>query len=56
MLLQLCDGVYSLHEPEGQPEVEVVFIHGLQSGDSKDAYENAYWTTWLVRVGSQDNC
>ncbi|KAG0563835.1 hypothetical protein KC19_8G062900 [Ceratodon purpureus] len=53
---KLCDGVYSLHEPGGQPEVEVVFIHGLQSGDPKDAYDNAYWTTWLGRDGSRDNC
>ncbi|KAG0608147.1 hypothetical protein M758_8G082400 [Ceratodon purpureus] len=49
---KLCDGVYSLYEPEGQPELEMVFIHGLQSGDFKDAY----WTTWLARDGSQDNC
>ncbi|KAG0604254.1 hypothetical protein M758_10G157100 [Ceratodon purpureus] len=51
---KLCDGVYALHEPEGQPEVEVVFIHGLsirELGDSKDAY----WTTWLAKDGS-DNC
>ncbi|KAG0564104.1 hypothetical protein KC19_8G083000 [Ceratodon purpureus] len=53
---KLCDGVYSLYEPEGQPEVEIVFIHGLQLGHSEDAYEHAYWTTWLARDGSQDNC
>ncbi|KAG0560197.1 hypothetical protein KC19_10G161400 [Ceratodon purpureus] len=50
---KLCDGVYALHEPEGQPEVEVVFIHGLSNpglGDSKDAY----WTTWLAKDGSDD--
>ncbi|KAG0557103.1 hypothetical protein KC19_11G102400 [Ceratodon purpureus] len=53
---KLCDGVYSLYEPEGQPEVEIVFIHGLQSDDPKDACNDAYWTTWLARDGSQDNC
>ena len=51
MLLQLCDGVYSLHEPEGRPEVEMVFIHGLQG-----SIEDAYWTTWLGRDKSEDNC
>jgi hypothetical protein len=51
MLLQLCDGVYSLHEPEGRPEVEMVFIHGLQG-----SIEDAYWTTWLARDESQANC
>jgi hypothetical protein len=51
MLLQLCDGVYSLHEPEGRAEVEMVFIHGLQG-----SIEDAYWTTWLARDGSEDNC
>jgi hypothetical protein len=51
MLLQLCDGVYSLHEPEGRPEVEMVFIHGLQG-----SIEDAYWTTWLARDKSEDNC
>ncbi|KAG0620136.1 hypothetical protein M758_4G192000 [Ceratodon purpureus] len=41
--------IYEFHKPEGQPKVEIVFIHGLQVGD----YENAYWKTWCTRDRSQ---
>ncbi|KAG0578369.1 hypothetical protein KC19_4G017700 [Ceratodon purpureus] len=50
---KLCDGVYSFYEPEGRPQVEVVFIHSLQlDGD----IEKAYWTTWLTRGRPEVNC
>ncbi|KAG0604013.1 hypothetical protein M758_10G137000 [Ceratodon purpureus] len=52
----LCDGVYSLHEPEGKPEVEIIFIHGQSKQGISTPYEKAYWTTWLARDGSSDNC
>jgi len=52
--VQLCDGVYCLHEPEGTFEVEIVFIHGLQL--AKDDLTNAYKRTWLVRGGTKDEC
>ncbi|KAG0580637.1 hypothetical protein KC19_4G188800 [Ceratodon purpureus] len=41
--------IYEFHKPEGQPKVEIVFIHGLQVGD----YQNAYWKTWCTRDRSQ---
>lgn len=49
--MQLSDSVYLLHEPRDQepPQLEVVFVHGLQAWDFKDAY----WKTWLVRDGSK---
>ncbi|KAG0592293.1 hypothetical protein KC19_1G240000 [Ceratodon purpureus] len=43
---QLSDAVYLLHEPEGTPEIDIVFIHGLQLSEYKDAY----WKTWTVPV------
>lgn len=51
----LCkDAVYLFHEPvEQKPEVEIVFIHGLQLGGSS---KEAYLTTWLARDGTGDNC
>ncbi|KAG0566596.1 hypothetical protein KC19_7G075900 [Ceratodon purpureus] len=52
----LCDGVYSLHEPEGKPEVEIIFINGQSKQGISTPYEKAYWTTWLARDGSSDNC
>jgi hypothetical protein len=48
-ILQICDSVFSFHEPErfpkSPPTVEIVFIHGLQLSGFKDAY----WKTWIVR-------
>jgi triacylglycerol esterase/lipase EstA (alpha/beta hydrolase family) len=52
--VQLGDGVYCLHEPEGMFEVEIVFIHGLQL--TKDDLTNAYQKAWLVRDGTKDEC
>lgn len=51
-----CDGVYSLRDPEGEPEVEVVFIHGLSRPGLRGDSKHAYWTTCLARDGSDDNC
>ncbi len=52
--MQLCDGVYCLHEPDGKFEAEIVFIHGLQL--RQDDLTNAYWQAWLVRDGTEDEC
>lgn len=42
--------VYLFHEPpiDQQIEVEIIFLHGLQLGEYKDAY----WKTWRSRDGS----
>jgi GTPase SAR1 family protein len=48
---QLCDGVYLLQKPEGPPDIEITFIHGLERNGSADAYRK----TWLVR-DSEDEC
>jgi hypothetical protein len=41
----ISDAVYLLREPsEGKPEIEIVFIHGLQLS----AYNDAYWETWTT--------
>lgn len=42
--------VYLFHEPpiDQQTEVEIIFLHGLQLGEYKDAY----WKTWRSRDGS----
>ena len=42
--MQICDSVYSFSEPAGRPEMEIVFIHGLQISD----YREAYWKTWVA--------
>jgi hypothetical protein len=52
--VQLCNGVYSFYEPEGLPEAEIVFIHGLQLAEVD--IKNAYSTTWFARDGTEDNC
>ncbi|KAG0631201.1 hypothetical protein M758_1G234900 [Ceratodon purpureus] len=39
---KLSDAVYLLYEPKGTPEIDIVFIHGLQLSQYKDAY----WKTW----------
>jgi hypothetical protein len=45
VLVQISDAVYLLREPsEGKPEIEIVFIHGLQLS----AYNDAYWETWTT--------
>jgi hypothetical protein len=36
--------VYSFSEPAGLPEMEIVFIHGLQISD----YREAFWKTWVA--------
>ena len=37
--------MYLLHAPKGgKPEIEIVFIHGLQVSD----FGNAYWETWTT--------
>ncbi|BFI33763.1 hypothetical protein AXG93_4689s1620 [Marchantia polymorpha subsp. ruderalis] len=41
---QINDAVYELHAPAGVPDVEIVFFHGLQPFDYKDAH----WQTWLT--------
>ena len=49
--MQLVSGcVYLFHEPpiDQQIEVEIIFLHGLQLGEYKDAY----WKTWQSRDGS----
>ncbi|KAG6556105.1 hypothetical protein Mapa_002046 [Marchantia paleacea] len=43
---KINDAVYELHAPAGVPEVEMVFFHGLQPFDYKDAH----WQTWLTRA------
>jgi hypothetical protein len=48
---QLCNHLYLLHQPEGVPQVEFVFIHGLQLSDAN----NAWWTTW-ARKGAKSKC
>jgi hypothetical protein len=53
-VVQLCDGVYSFHEPEGILEAEIVFIHGLQLAEVD--IKNAYSTTWFARDGTRGNC
>ncbi|KAG0632495.1 hypothetical protein M758_1G332400 [Ceratodon purpureus] len=41
----ISGSLYVLSEPDnGLPNVDVVFIHGLQEGD----YKEAYWKTWTV--------
>ncbi|KAG0632485.1 hypothetical protein M758_1G331900 [Ceratodon purpureus] len=41
----ISGSLYVLSEPDnGLPNVDVVFIHGLQDGD----YKEAYWKTWTV--------
>jgi hypothetical protein len=42
--VQICDSVYSFSEPAGLPEMEIVFIHGLQISD----YREAFWKTWVA--------
>ncbi|KAG0562989.1 hypothetical protein M758_9G185400 [Ceratodon purpureus] len=42
---KFSDSVYILSEPAGDsPEMEIVFIHGLQLSD----YREAYWKTWVT--------
>jgi triacylglycerol esterase/lipase EstA (alpha/beta hydrolase family) len=48
-MLQLNEYVYQVHKPAGRPSVEIVFFHGLQHEEFKDAY----WTTWLSANGSE---
>lgn len=50
--LQLNDVVYLLGDPGTQPDVELVFIHGLNF--NKDNY--MHWTTWLARDEAGRTC
>ncbi|KAG0600688.1 hypothetical protein M758_11G053700 [Ceratodon purpureus] len=48
---KISDRVYSLSEPKaGPPEIEIVFVHGLQFSDYKDAF----WRTWIAGVKDED--
>jgi hypothetical protein len=42
--VQISDAVYSFSETQGSPEMEIVFLHGLQLSD----YKEAYWKTWVA--------
>lgn len=49
--VQISDCVYSLSEPTpGPPEIEIVFMHGLQFSDYKDAF----WRTWIAGEKDED--
>lgn len=48
MMLQLNESVYQLYAPSSDPQIEVVFFHGLQPSH----YEKAFWKTWLSRDGT----
>ena len=50
MYLQISNGVYKLSEPGGPLKVEIVFIHGLQLFD----YRDAYWKTWIAGKTDKD--
>ncbi|KAG0600836.1 hypothetical protein M758_11G064500 [Ceratodon purpureus] len=43
-IIQLTESVYSLYEPPGPPEIEIVFVHGVQLSD----YNEAHWRTWTA--------
>ncbi|KAG0614052.1 hypothetical protein M758_6G147700 [Ceratodon purpureus] len=48
---KINDAVYLLSEPEGRkPDIEIVFIHGLQFIDHSDAF----WKTWTAATKDQD--
>ncbi|KAG0570311.1 hypothetical protein KC19_6G153100 [Ceratodon purpureus] len=48
---KINDVVYLLSEPEGRkPDIEIVFIHGLQFIDHSDAF----WKTWTAASKDQD--
>lgn len=42
--MQISNAVYSFSKHSGRPEMEVVFIHGLQISDDTEAY----WKTWVA--------
>ncbi|CAM6012277.1 unnamed protein product [Sphagnum balticum] len=44
------DGVYNLSQPVDPPNVDIVFIHGLQMFD----YREAYWKTWIGGKKDED--
>lgn len=48
---EISDRVHLLSEPiAGPPEIEIVFIHGLQFSE----YRDAYWKTWIAGVKDED--
>ncbi|CAM6104391.1 unnamed protein product [Calypogeia fissa] len=54
---EVNESVWQLYAPaEGDPEVDIIFFHGLQLGD----FTNAVWKTWLAKdrkdLSREDNC
>lgn len=47
---QLNDSIWKLYAPdEGEPDADIIFFHGLQTGD----YEEAFWKTWRAKDQEQ---